>query len=88
VYKTLCTLALRCRANQSAIFEFILTKIEEAESAFLSRKEDLLESVIEELSAIASSSPGNVMAAVNVSKTYPEPLLAALMEKRDEMLRR
>jgi hypothetical protein len=66
----------------------MLTKIEEAEAAFLSRNEDLLESLIEELSALASSSPGNVMAAINISKNYPEPLLAALFEKRDEIFRR
>jgi hypothetical protein len=28
------------------------------------------------------------MAAVNISKTYPEPLLATLIEKRDEIFRR
>jgi hypothetical protein len=62
--------------------------VEEAETAFLNKKEEQLEQAIEELSVIASSSPGNVLAAVNISKNFPEPLLAALMEKRDEVLRR
>lgn len=88
VHKTLTAIALRCRANQSAIFEFIITKIEEAEAAFVARKEDLLENIIDELSAVASSSPGNVLAAINISKNFPEPLLAALLEKRDEVYKR
>lgn len=88
VYKILCTLASKCRSNQADVFELVLSKVEEAENGFLSREEEALETAIEELRQIASSSPGNVMAAINVSKSYPEPMLSTLIEKRDEAIRR
>ena len=88
VYKILCTLASKCRSNQTDVFELVLSKVEEAENGFLSREEEALETAIEELRQIASSSPGNVMAAINVSKSYPEPMLSTLIEKRDEAIRR
>ena len=88
VYKTLSSLATRCRANQAEIFSLVISKVEEAENGFVSKRDDILETSIEELRNIASASPGNVMAATNVAKAFSAPMLAALFDKRDELLRR
>ena len=88
VFKTLSTLATRCRSNQAEIFSLVIAKIEEAENGFSSKRENVLENAIEELRCIASGSPGNVLAAMNIAKNFPAPMLASLMEKRDDMLRR
>jgi hypothetical protein len=87
LHKTLTTLATKCRANQLELFEMIISKVEETENFFLSRNEDAVDVAIAELKNIASSSPGNVMAAVNVSKNFPEMMLAALIQKRDDAIR-
>lgn len=87
LHKTLVTLATKCRSNQLQIFEKIVSLVEESENHFLDRNESAVENAISELKNIASSSPGNVMAAVNVSKKYPEVMLAALIEKRDDVIR-
>lgn len=88
MFKTLSSLATKCRANQAAIFALVIAKMEEAESGFMSKREDVLDNATEELRNIASSSPGNVMAAINISKNFSAPMLACLFEKRDDMLRR
>jgi hypothetical protein len=87
VFKTLSSLATKCRANQAAIFDLVIAKVEEAESGFMSKRDDVLDNATEELRNIASSSPGNVMAATNISKRFSAPMLACLFEKRDDMLR-
>jgi len=65
----------------------VISKVEECENSFLNRHDDSVDESIAELKNIASSSPGNVLAAVNVSKKYPEMMLAALIEKRDDAIR-
>ncbi len=79
---------MTCRANQLEVLEFVLSKVEEAEQAFLSRKETELENVIDQLKNIASSHPTNIHSAVNMSMLYPEAALSILMDKRDETIRR
>jgi hypothetical protein len=87
LHKTVNTLATKCRANQLEVFEMVVSKVEDIETHFLNRNDDAVDNAIHELKNIASSSPGNVLAAVNVSKKYPEMMLAALIEKRDDAIR-
>ena len=87
LHKTLTTLATKCRSNQLELFEMVITKVEDIETQFLNRNDEAVENAVTELKNIASSSPGNVLAAVNVSKKYPEMMLSALIEKRDDAIR-
>jgi hypothetical protein len=88
VHKILGVLAMKCRANQLEILELVLSKVDEAEQAFLSRREDALDQAIEELRSIASTQPGNIFAATNMCTSYPEAALAILLQKKDMALKK
>lgn len=88
IHRAVCTLAHRCRGNQYEVMQYVLVKVAEAEEAFVSRKEEVLESAMEELKSIASAAPGNIVTAEALAHHYPEALLGHLIEKRDEITRR
>jgi hypothetical protein len=66
LHKDVCALAYRCRANQNDIIELALRKVVEVERAFLDRRsnggdDSILHESWEQLRALASSTPGNVV---------------------------
>jgi len=74
-------IATKIRANQLDVLQLTLSKVKAAEEAFLDRRPDDLEGVLDELRSLAAATPCNLLTAKNMVNDLPATILKAIKEE-------
>lgn len=78
-------LVSQIRAQQGDVLQHVLARVETAENCFLSDQSDEVEAALTELSRIASTSPGNILACEAVAESIPKAIVDYVAEHLDEI---
>ena len=88
LYNALISLTAKCRENQMEVLQLVARKAREAEQSFLDGREGDTDAAIEVLKGVASSAPGNILAAEAVASSLSEAMVNALVDRSMDQLQR
>lgn len=91
LYDKLTQLITKCRENQVEVLQVVLQKAQEAEAGFQAGTDAgiaSMEAALTALTSIASTLPGNLLAAESVAVSLSDAMVCALMEKSSFTLAR
>lgn len=91
VYERLTQLVTQCRENQSEVLQAVRDKVQQVESGFRAgtpEGAEKMEAALDALKNMASTLPGNLLAAEAVAASLSEAMVCALLDKSSAILSR